>query len=171
MELYKVGYIVVTVTDYLNFTYCAWPLANRKNDVFADKFTDEADNKWYTVYDMQEIAPDLGYVKRYFNYCKKIGLDVIILLVEASKGIFNLNDNIVIDEVYGYDCIGTVYYSYLRNNYEDFKNELNLNKYGLFSTYDDVNKFITLRRGAIDAGANLEDFWLEMPVKFSRISI
>lgn len=171
MRLYRLGYIVATVENYRNFAYCAWPLSNIKNDKIADELSTEADDRWFTVYDMQEIIPDIEYIKRYYQYCKQIGLDAIILLVESTEKIWDINDNIVIEEILGYDCIGTVYYSYLKNDYEDFKNQLRVNSYGLLCTYDDVEKFIKLRKKAIYDGINLENFWEETPIRLSKISV
>ena len=56
MELFKNGYIVVSVRDYNCFSYDAWPLKTSEDET-AMQLTEEADERWFIVYDMQEIAP------------------------------------------------------------------------------------------------------------------
>lgn len=64
---------------------------------------------------------------------------------------------------YGYDCVGSVYYSFLKEEIGFFRNELSkrkisLNGNGLFNSVEDVKKFIKLRRESISSGMNLEDY-------------
>ncbi len=169
MRLYRNGYIVATVNDYDNFSYNSWPLTKIKDDEVVDGLIDEADDKWFTVFDMQEVAPDLDYAIRYADYCKELGIEAVILLAETSDSDFEVNDDICIEEVYGFDCIGTVYFSYLRAEAKDFKEELHLNRYGLFDTIEDVDKYIELRREVIESGVNLEDYWKETPIRLSKV--
>lgn len=46
---------------------------------------------------------------------------------------------------------------------------IKLNKYGLFDTMNYAEEYIKLRRIAIEAGVNAEDFWKELPVRLSKI--
>ena len=52
MILYKNGYIVVTVNSYFPFSYEAWPLSRVEDDT-ANQLTEEADDRWFTVYAMK----------------------------------------------------------------------------------------------------------------------
>lgn len=60
----------------------------------AQVLTDEVDNNWFIRYDMQEIAPDTNYIKRYINYCNKIGLKVMVLLFESKSNDIVIDDKI-----------------------------------------------------------------------------
>jgi len=65
-----------------------------QDDEVADRLTDEADDRWFTVFDMQEVAPDLEYAVRYADYCKELGIEAVILLAETSDGDFEVKDDI-----------------------------------------------------------------------------
>ena len=171
MELFKNGYIVAVVNNYCDFEYNTWPLADVEDDAVAEELTNEADDNWFTVYDMQEIAPDIDYVKRYISHCREKAIDAIVLLAETPDNYYKVNDEISIEEVYGFDCIGTVEFSYLSEEREAFKNEIKLNKYGLFDTIDDVEEYIKIRRQAIESGEELDDYWKELPVRLSKVNI
>lgn len=176
MKLYKTGYIVATIDDNNIFSYNSWPLLNVKNDEIADRLTDEADDRWFTFYDMPEIAPELNYVKRYATHCHNIGIKAVILLIETPLNSFEVNDELNNVKLYGYDCIGSVYYSYLNEERNFFKNEfveknITLNRNGLFNSIEDVEKFIKLRQESISIGVNLENYWKEMPIRISEVII
>lgn len=69
-----------------------------------------------------------------------------------------------------------MYYSYLKNEYEYFKEDLNsksiyVNEYGLLNTLEDVLSYINLRQTDINSGIMLEDFWKETPVRISCIEL
>ena len=74
MKMYRTGYIAATIEKNNGFSYFAWPLLQIENDIIAESLTDEADDKWFTKYDMPEIAPDLEYVKRCDFRFKNIGV-------------------------------------------------------------------------------------------------
>lgn len=173
MELFKNGYVVAILNNNGKL-YDAWPLSDLTNDKVAESLTDKADDEWFCKYDMQHIAPDLNYVKTYFEYCKTINLPVKILLFESFNSTITVDDEIKIVEVMGFDCIGTVYYSYLQSESNEFKLDLlskniHLNKYGLANSLEDILSFINVRKGAIASGIYLEDFWDETPVKISVV--
>ena len=42
-------------------------------------------------------------------------------------------------------------------------------KNGLFKKYEDVLKFIELRKKDMDSGLNIEDFWKKTPIRISII--
>ena len=176
MRLYRNGFVVAEITDMENFTYKAWPLFGLINDKTALALTDEAYNSWFEKYEMQHIVPDPGYTKRYLEYCNSIGLTVKVLLFESLHKAFEVQNSFVIDEKLGFDCIGTVYESYLRAEFESFKEELELhnirlNKNGLFHTLEEAVCFSGLRQQAIAAGENIENFWEELPVRISIVSL
>lgn len=176
MILHKNGFIVVRVEKYTNFTYSSWPLSCITDNEIACKFTDEADDRWFTKFDMQEIAPESDYVKRYVDYCRKININAEILLAESFDNEFEIRDKYETSEVLGFDCIGTVYYSYLRTEFEFFKDDLEkknikLNKNGLFDTFEEASDFVELREKAISSGINLEDFWKAIPVRLSTVRL
>lgn len=176
MILHKNGFIVVKVENYEKFTYQSWPLSYVTGDEIASKLADEADDMWFTKFEMQEIAPDGNYVRKYVDYCKEINIDVKILLVESFDAEFEISDKYEICELLGFDCIGTVYYSFLRSEYEYFKADLNnrnikLNRYGFLNTLEEALTFIELREKAILSGANLEDFWQALPVRLSIVKL
>ena len=159
-----------------NFGYRAWPLSDLTNDDIAISLTNDADDNWFGKYNMQHIMPDHNYTKIYFNYCNSINLHVKALLFESLNNTFVINDILEISETLGFDCIGTVYHSYLLTEFSDFKHELqekNIfpNKYGLLNKLEDVITFIKLRKNAIASGINLEDFWEEMPVRINVINL
>lgn len=170
MELFKNGYIVVSVRDYNCFSYDAWPL-KKSEDETAMQLTEEADERWFTVYDMQEIAPDLDYAVRYAECCRRNGIEAVVLLAETPEQGFVVDDEVEIEEVYGFDCIGTVYYSYLRTDFVGDAPELRLNQYGLFDSTEAVEDFAKERREVIASGVNLEDFWKEIPMRLSKIKV
>lgn len=175
MKLYKNGFVVAKTDDENSF-YNAWPLSELTGDKTAEVLTDEADDNWFIKYDMQHIVPDLSYVRKYLEYCNGIHLEAKALLFESADNRIVIDDNMQIAEVLGFDCIGTVYHSYLKTEYEDFKKDLmkqgiTLNKYGLLDTMEDILYFIKLRKQAITSGLNLEDFWEEFPVKISIVNI
>jgi hypothetical protein len=174
MELFENGFVVAQVnkTDSL---YKAWPLSDIENDPVAESLTNEADDNWFVKYDMQHFAPDINYAKRYYDYCKSINLDVQVLLFESLDNSIVCNEQLDIIEVLGYDCIGTVYHSYLQTEYGDFKAELDSenilrNKNRLFDKLEDVKLFIELRKRIIASGFALEDFWEETPVRISVVT-
>ncbi len=171
MELFKNGYIVAVISDYCDFSYNAWPLADVENDDVADELTNEADDNWFTLYDMPEIAPDIDYIKRYITHCRDKGINAVVLLAETPDNYYKVNDAIAIEEVYGFDCIGAVSFSYLSEEREIFKNQIKLNKYGLFDTIDDVEEYVRIRRQAIESGEELEDYWKELPIRLSKIEL
>ena len=177
MNLYRNGFVVATI-DPDQFSYHAWPLFDLDDDRNAQKLTDEAWDRWFSKYDMQHIVPDLNYVKKYFAYCKCIHLEVEILLFETPYDIITVAEEFKIDKVLGYDCIGTVYYSYLREECEyhraDLEAELaeqgiRLNEYGLFDKIEDVMFFAGLRKKAVSLGLNVENFWEAIPARISKI--
>lgn len=175
MDLYKNGFVVAEMNSK-NGLYNAWPLSNLSGDKVAESLTDEADDNWFIKYEMQHIVPDLNYVKIYHDYCNRINLQTEVLLFESLDNSITINNALNVTEVIGFDCIGTVYYSYLQNEYEDFKSEflekkICLNKYGLLDSFEDVLYFIKLRKKVIASGVNLEDFWRELPVKISIVDI
>ena len=174
MELFRNGYVVAKISTE-PFAYNAWPLYDLENDGIAELLSKEADNNWFIKYDMEHIAPDLHFAQRYFNYCKSIGLQVKILLFESLDDTIIVDDKIEICEVLGFDCIGSVNYSYLQTEYESFKLDLQkknivANQYGLFDRLEDVLAYIELRQIDIASGINLEDFWKENPVRISVVN-
>lgn len=174
MHLYKNGYVVAEMNAKEN-TYNSWPLHELYDDEMAQALTDQAYDTWFNVYDMQEIVPDLHYIKAYLNYCNSINLRVKVLLFESLNSNLHVDDEIEICEVLGFDCIGNVYYSYLLTEFNACKSELldkniTANKYGLLDRLDDVLFFIELRKEVIASGVNLEDFWDETPVRISIVN-
>lgn len=175
MDLYKNGYVVSEVNDN-DYTYNVWPFEDMDNDEIATLLTEEADNNWFLQYDMQHIAPDFQFAYKYFQYCQKKGMKANILLYETSNSEIIVSDNNLPTKLLGFDCIGDVYYSYLKNEYQYFKEDLNakgiyINEYGLLNTLEDVLIYISLRQKDINSGIMLEDFWKEVPVKISCIEL
>lgn len=170
MMLYRNGYIVVTVNNYCPFSYEAWPLSEIEDDT-ANQLTEEADERWFTVYAMHEIAPDIDYARRYADCCRKMGIEPAVLLVETPEKSFVVNDEIVPKEILGFDCIGTVGFSYLKTDVGVSTKGLHLNKYGLFDSPEDALEYRKRRREVIASGVNLEDFWEETPIRLSVIQI
>ena len=173
MILYKNGFVVADMSAE-NSAYNAWPLADKKNDKMAQALTDEAYNRWFAVYDMQQILPDTEYIKRYLDYCNRIHLPVKVLLFESPNGNIAIDNEPKICETLGFDCIGTVHYSYLQTEYNEFRPELLeqnivLNPHGLLGRLEDVLFFVKLRKKVIASGINLEDFWEELPVRISVV--
>lgn len=115
MKLYRNGYVVSEVKDN-DYTYNVWPFEDVDDDKNAMMLTEEADNTWFLQYDMQHIVPDFKFVYKYFQYCQNNGLKSNILLYETT------NKEIIVPEIklptklLGFDCIGNVYYSYLKMN-------------------------------------------------------
>ena len=173
MQLFKNGYVVAKL-NVNDKAYDAWPLADLPNDKIAESLTDRADNEWFCKYDMQHFVPDLNYAKIYLNYCKSINLPVKMLLFESLDNTITVNDEVRIVEIMGFDCIATVYYSYLQSEKNEFKADLlskniHLNKNGLANSMEDVLNFIKIRKDVIASGVNLEDFWQEFPVRISIV--
>ena len=164
MELYKNGYVAATLNTK-NRAYRAWPLAELTEDKTAESFTEAADEKWFCKYDMQAILPDLSFARRYLNYCIRIGIPAVLLLFESSDHTFVVDDEVKVKEVLGFDCIGSVYYSYLQSE----SGFIHTNEHGLADCMEDVLEFIRIRKAEIESGANLEDFWEETPVRISII--
>lgn len=176
MILCKSGFVVAEIIDKVNFTYKAWPLFDVANDKIALAITDEAYNCWFDKFEMQHIVPDLNYIKRYLAYCKVIKLNVEVLLFETLYNQFEIDNSYIVSEILGFDCIGTVYESFLRTEFEYFKNDLEsndirLNQYGLFNTLEDTVFFSELRKKSIESGENIEDFWEELPVRISTVKL
>ena len=176
MKLYRNGFFVAEITNMENFTYKAWPLFDLIDDKMALAMTDEAYNSWFQKYEMQHIVPDPNYIKRYSTHCNSIGLKVKVLLFESLCKAFEVENSFVTEEILGFDCIGTVYESYLRTEFESFKEELELrnirlNKNGLFHTLEEAVCFSELRQQAIVLGENIENFWEEMPVRISIVNL
>ena len=175
MNMYKNGY-VVAILNANGKAYDAWPLAKISGDTIAKSLTDTADNEWFCVYDMQAIIPDLNFAMMYYNYCRSIKLPVELLLFESLDNDIVTEDKVSIKEVLGFDCIGSVNFSYLQTERKDFETDLaskniHLNKNGLLNSLDDVLYFIKIRKEVMESGINLEDFWTETPVKISIIDI
>lgn len=174
-KLYKTGFIVAEMKKCENWIYNAWPLKDLINDREAISITQEAEDKWFTKYDMLEIIPDLEYIKKYKECCDNLKIDTKILLIESPYEYINVNKEIEINEVLGYDCLGTINYSYLYTDFKYYENELKsknvkLNKVGLFNKYEDVLNFIELRRKDINSGLNIENYWKEIPIKISIVN-
>ena len=123
-KLYKTGFIVAEMKQSENWIYNAWPLQDLISDREAKLITQEAEDKWFTKYDMLEIVPELEYIKKYKNYCDKLKIDTKILLIESPYEYANINNNIEIEEILGYDCLGTINYSYLYTEFKNYENEL-----------------------------------------------
>ncbi len=105
--------------------YDAWPLSDLTDDKIAETLTNEAYDNWFIKYDMQHIVPDLNYVRKYFYYCNSIHLKAKVLLFESLDNTIVIdNDRLDIIELLGFDCIGTVYYSYLQTEYDVCKADL-----------------------------------------------
>ena len=175
MNLYKNGYVVADINNE-NSAYNAWPLSELKNDTVAEQLTDDAYEIWFYNYDMHHIIPDVNYIKTYQNYCNSIDLQTKILLFESPDNNIVIDDTPEIIEELGFDCLGTVYFSYLQSEYNDFKPELTErkifpNKHGLFDKLEYVLYYIELRQKDIASGINLEDFWEELPVRISVVDI
>lgn len=175
MNLHKNGYVVSEVKDN-DYTYNIWPLEDLAEDDIAILLTDEADSNWFMKYDMQHIVPDFSFASRYYHHCKKVGLRVNILLYETFNSEVIVTDTNLSTKFLGFDCIGSVYYSYLKNEYKCYKEDLNLkgiyiNKCGLLNTQEEIFAYINLRQGDINSGINLEDFWKETPVRISCIEL
>lgn len=173
MELFKNGYVVAKLNGN-DKAYDAWPLADLSNDKVAESLTDKADNEWFCKYDMQHIVPDLNYAQSYLNYCKSIKLPVKMLLFESFDNTITVNDEVRIAEIMGFDCIATVYYSYLQTEKNEFNADLlskniHFNQYGLLNSMEDVLNFIKIRKEVIASGVHLEDFWNELPVRISIV--
>lgn len=176
MRLYRNGFVVAEITNMEDFTYKAWPLFDLTDDKTALAMTDEAYKSWFQKYELQHIVPDSNYIKRYLMHCNSIGLKVKVLLFESLYKVFEVEKSFVIEEILGFDCIGTVYESYLRTEFESFKEELELhnirlNKNGLFDTLEEAVCFSELRQQAIASGENIENFWEEMPVRISIVNL
>lgn len=175
MNLYRNGFIVATM-NVENLIYNAWPLADLDDDEVAEALTNLADNNWFIKYKMQHLAPDFGYIRMYLNHCNKINLDVKVLLFESPDNTIIIDDELEICEVLGYDCIATVYYSYLQDEYDACRAEMlekgfSLNQHGLLDSLEGALYFNKLRKEVIASGVNLEDFWEELPVRISIVSI
>ncbi len=171
MELFQNGYVVAKL-NIDGKAYDSWPLSDLSNDKIAESLTDKADDEWFCRYDMQHIVPDLNYAKMYLDYCNRINFPAKILLFASLNNTITVDDRVNIVEVMGFDCIATVYYSYLQSESNEFKLDLlskniHLNKNGLANSLDDVLSFIQIRKKVIASGVNLEDFWKETPVKIS----
>ena len=166
-KLYKNGFIIAEMKQSENCIYNAWPLEGIEDDSTAQSLTEEADEKWFTKYDMLEIIPDLEYIKKYKKCCDKLNIDTKVLLIETPYQFPIINENIEIEEILGYDCIGTVGYSYLHQ--ESNERNILLNKNGLIDKYEDVLKFIEHRKKDIESGLNIENFWEEIPIKISIV--
>jgi hypothetical protein len=172
MELYKNGYVVARM-NYNNKAYDAWPLSDMSDDKMALSLTDKAYDEWFIKYHMHQIVPDLNYAQSYRSYCEKIDIPVQLLLFELLDHTFTVNDDTEIIEVVGFDCLATVYLSYLQTA-DSFKNDLLqnnivLNSSGLANSLEDILRFIKIRKSVIASGVNLEDFWEETPAKISII--
>lgn len=175
MRLYKNGFVVAEINTK-DKAYNAWPLSDLYDDKIAEALTNEADDNWFVKYEMQHIIPDLDYIKKYLAYCNSIQLEVKVLLFESPNNKIVIDDELEIGETLGFDCIGTVYYSYFQTEYNEFKSELQeeniiSNKYGLLNSYEETLYFQELRKKVIASGVNLEDFWEELPVKISIVNI
>ena len=173
--MYRNGYVVANL-NAKGKAYDAWPLKDLLYNKEAELLTNMLDDKWFCKYDMQEIIPDLDFAKMYLNYCRSINLPAKLLLFESLDNTIIVENEVNIKEVMGFDCIGTVHYSYLQSEIDSFKAKMAhknicLSKYGLANSIEDVIQFINDRRTLIAAGVNLEDFWSEMPVKISIIDI
>jgi len=175
MELYKNGFVVAQLNSN-DKIYDSWPLSDLLDDEIALSLSDKADEEWFCKYDMQHIVPDFNFAKNYFDYCKIINLPVSLLLFESLDNTITVDDIVEIKEVMGFDCIGTVYHSYLQTEFNDFEsdfmnNGVVFNVHGLLHSIDDVMSFIELRKKVIASGINLEDFWKELPVRISIVKI
>ncbi len=173
MELYKNGHVVSQVKEK-NYRFNIWPLEDMENDQKAVQLTEKAYDKWFYKYPMHQIVPDFDYAKRYLNYCREIGLDVNILLYETPDDDFTVNGEDKISQELSYDCMGNIYYSYLKEEYILFKDAMEkrgavLNENNLCSCLDDVMFYIELRSKAKASGWDLEDYWKETPAKISVI--
>ena len=123
MELFQNGY-VVAILNANGKAYDAWPLAKISGDTMAKSLTDAADDEWFCVYDMQAIIPDLNFSMMYYNYCKSINLPVELLLFESLDNAIVTEDKVRIKEILGFDCIGSVHFSYLQTERNDFETDL-----------------------------------------------
>lgn len=175
MNWYKNGYVVSELKNN-DYTYNVWPLEDIDDDNGAALLTEEADNNWFLKYDMQPIVPDFRFAYRYLQYCLEKRIRANILLYETDNSEIIVSDNNLQTELLGFDCIGDVYYSYLKNEYEYFRADLNargiyINEYGLMDSLEDVLDYINLRQKDINSGIMLEDFWKEVPVKISCIRL
>lgn len=99
--LYKNGFIIAEMKQIENSIYNAWPLQEIENDSKAQSLTEEADDKWFTKYDMLEIVSNLEYIKKYKEYCDKLNIDTKILLIESPNEYPNTDENVEIEEVLG----------------------------------------------------------------------
>ncbi len=130
---------------------------------------------WENENNLSYISPDYDYVKRYTDYCRKIGFDVNIVLVESPVNVFISDADVLIKKELGYDCYGTVFYSYLKTEYNEVEsrmkmNNVYLNENNLCSSLDDIMIFINDRVKDRESGINIEDYWKEIPVRLSLVN-
>lgn len=150
-----------------------WPLHDFNNSN-AIKLTKEADEKWFSFKNCYlEIIPDVNYIKRYIVECDNLNIKVSVFNVKIIDS--NTDE---VDECFGYDCLGNIYYSYLYEDniignikYQGITKEIMLNDNGLFANYNDALKYKKIREQLIQNGINLEDYWTPLIVKFEKIDI
>lgn len=158
-KLHYNGYIVQRKIDYeyKGVDGDNWYLNYCSNNSFFQEFCDENIYKsWYDL-DYVDCCSDKSYVKQCINESKKLGIDYRILLCATCRNLPKLEKLELgkIGEVIGYDYAysGGSYYSCILNDIisgriEEFK-DISLNKYGLFNTYEEAEKFSQLRNSLL----------------------
>lgn len=151
----------------------AWPLW-LESDEMSVQLTSIADNNWFNYQDVIiRTVPNPDFISEYIIQCDKIRIPISVFYL-SNEAIHFSQESLHL----GYDCLGTTDYSYL---YEDdafalFKEELSRygicsNKYGLFRSYADCEKYIEIRTRAIAQGLNLEDAWPYTIVCIEKVNI
>ena len=112
------------------------------------------------------------------TYASKEGYGYWTLLFETAWPAPALGPQAGFDvaEVLGFDCIGTVYHSYLQTEAGFLAGQPGAgptppNKNGLLDDMAAWQQFVDARRRAMARGINLEDYWTPTPARISVVRV
>jgi hypothetical protein len=165
-ELNANGFIVRRINKSRGKTYLGvendnWPLnniyyddsQNHEINYLMNYYDDNIDISWQG--DCVEVCCNIDYIRRYFNACNELNIEVDIIYCETNLIHPNFNNIQCIEQLkdnfigYDYAYSGGSYYSCVLNDVVSMRllefSKVKLNKFGLFDTINDLMEFIKKR--------------------------
>ena len=191
MIFYRNGFIIKSDTgfDYpnklKNYSGIAkgltWPLEELTDESSID-LTNEAEKKWFNYQDKRMfVVPELEYLKRYEQHCKKLKISTICLQIESPSAIITTQIKPMVEKALGFDYVDSdmntsCLYEDLTMEVEavrvSFKDVVcNLNENGLIDSIEDMYKYLYIRNELVKKGYDMEEYYCPRIVKLSRVVI
>ena len=167
VNLHYNGYVVQRkkISGYSGIEGENWYLNYYSNNSFFEEYYNENIDRAWDNLNYVDCCTDETYIKHYMDESNRMGIEFRILLCATCRKfpIINKAKLVQLGQVLGYDYAysGGSYYSCILNDIisgriKEFR-KIDLNKNGLFNTYEEAEKF-SLFREKIMASNNMYTF-------------